>query len=136
LQTPNYPSRDEVLLIHADQIETFGGSPGLRDGGLLDSALAQPRATFGGTLLHPTMAEQAAAYLYHLSRNHPFVDGNKRTAFAVMDAFLDANGYCLNLTDDEAYNLVMGVAQGQLEKAALAEILAQAMQIRRCIIKR
>ncbi len=128
MQTPNFPSRDEVLLLHADQITTFGGTAGVRDQGLLDSALAQPRATFGGELLHPTLADQAAAYLYHLSRNHPFIDGNKRTAFAVMDSFLTTNGYRLSLSNGEAYDLVMQVAQGQVDKAALANILANALE--------
>ena len=65
-----------VLAIHDDQIASFGGTSGLRDEGLLQSALAQPQATFGGQLLHPSIAEQAAAYLYHLAMNHPFLDGN------------------------------------------------------------
>ncbi|MGG6240043.1 type II toxin-antitoxin system death-on-curing family toxin [Nodosilinea sp. AN01ver1] len=125
--TPNFLNRDDVLLLHVDQIESFGGTPGVRDEGLLDSALAQPKATFGGELLHPTLAEQAAAYLYHLSRNHPFVDGNKRTAFAVMDTFLEANCYSLTLSDNEAYDLVMRVAQGQVDKATLAAILTDAL---------
>lgn len=82
-----FPLLDDVLRIHDRQIEVFGGSTGVRDLGLLESALAQPQATFGGELLHPTLPEQAAAYLYHLAKNHPFIDGNKRTAFAVMDMF-------------------------------------------------
>jgi death-on-curing protein len=77
--------------------------------------------------MHPILADQAAAYLYHLSRNHPFVDGNKRTAFAVMVTFLRVNGYRLTLTDDDAYDLVMQVAQGQLDKAVLAAQLAAAL---------
>ena len=129
MPTPNFPSRDEVLLLHTDQIATFGGTAGVRDQGLLESALAQPQATFDGELLHPTLADQAAAYLYHLSRNHPFIDGNKRTAFAVMDAFIEVNGYRLILTDDEAYELTMQVAQGQLSKTDLAGILTQALEL-------
>ncbi|MDF0551888.1 Fic family protein [Kamptonema sp. UHCC 0994] len=70
-----------VLIIHARQIEKFGGSQGIRDEGLLESALAQPQSTFGGELLHPTIQDQAAAYFYHLAMNHPFIDGNKRTAY-------------------------------------------------------
>jgi death-on-curing protein len=101
----------------------------VRDEGLLDSALAQPQATFGGELLHPTLAEQAAAYLYHLAKNHPFVDGNKRTAFAVMSTFLRVNGTRLGLTDDEAYDLVMQVAQGQIDKPTLASILTNALTV-------
>ncbi|WP_333202436.1 MULTISPECIES: type II toxin-antitoxin system death-on-curing family toxin [unclassified Microcoleus] len=89
-----------VVNIHARQIERFGGTPGLRDEGLLESALAQPQATFGGQLLHPTIAEQAAAYLYHIAMNHPFIDGNKRSAFAVTDTFLRLNGCTLNLTSE------------------------------------
>jgi death-on-curing protein len=129
LPTPNFPNRDEVLLLHADQIATFGGTAGVRDQGLLDSALAQPQATFGGKLLHPTLADQAAAYLYHLSRNHPFIDGNKRTAFGVMDAFIEVNGYRLTLTDDEAYELTMQVTQGQMSKTDLAGILTQVLEL-------
>ena len=68
--------QEDVLRLHARQIEKFGGTPGIRDEGLLKSALAQPIATFGGNFLHGTLAEQAAAYLYHLAMNHPFIDGN------------------------------------------------------------
>ena len=114
-------------MIHDDQIASFGGMPGLRDEGLLDSALAQPQAMFGQQWLHPTIPEQAAAYLYHLAMNHPFVDGNKRTAFAVMDTFLRVNGSRLTLTDDAAYDLVLRVVQGQLDKAGIAGELADAL---------
>ncbi|HYQ81440.1 MAG TPA: Fic family protein, partial [Anaeromyxobacteraceae bacterium] len=74
---PAFLTLDEVLALHADQIGRYGGSPGLRDLGLLESALAAPRATFGGEHLHGSLPEMAAAYLFHLVRNHPFVDGNK-----------------------------------------------------------
>jgi death-on-curing protein len=127
LLTPNFLTREDVLMIHDDQIASFGGTPGLRDEGLLDSALAQPQAMFGQQWLHPTIAEQAAAYLYHLAMNHPFVDGNKRTAFAVMDTFLRVNGYRLTLTDDAAYDLVLRVVQGQLDKAGIAGALVDAL---------
>ncbi|MEH1852771.1 MAG: type II toxin-antitoxin system death-on-curing family toxin [Nostoc sp.] len=98
MQTPKFLTISQVLDIHQRQIQRFGGTAGVRDEGLLDSALAQPQATFGGELLHPTIHEQAAAYLYHLAMNHPFLDGNKRTAFAVMLTFLNLNGYTLNLS--------------------------------------
>ena len=120
MPTPKFLSLDEVLELHADQISSFGGSPGVRDEGLLESALAQPQATFGGQFLHPTISEQAAAYLYHIAMNHPFIDGNKRTAFAVMDTFLRLNGCALNLTDDEVYDLVMRVARGTMTKEELS----------------
>lgn len=115
-------------MIHSRQIERFGGTAGVRDYGLMDSALAQPQATFGGQRLHPTLAEQAAAYLYHLAKNHPFVDGNKRTAFAVMDTFVRLNGARLGLPPEQAYKLTMQVAQGQLGKAELAGILTNALK--------
>ena len=120
MQTPKFISIDEVLELHEDQISSFGGTSGVRDEGLLESALAQPQATFGGQLLHPTIAEQAAAYLYHIAMNHPFIDGNKRTAFAVADTFVRLNGCNLNLTDDRAYDLVMQVAQGTMTKEELS----------------
>lgn len=128
MQTPKFLARSLAIDIHLDQIRRFGGIAGIRDEGLLESALAQPQATFGGELLHPTIHEQAAAYLFHLSKNHPFIDGNKRTAFAAMLAFLSLNGYQLNLSEDEAYALVLQVAQGELEKAAIAPFLAQHLQ--------
>ncbi|MGF1491117.1 MAG: type II toxin-antitoxin system death-on-curing family toxin [Microcoleaceae cyanobacterium] len=117
--TPKFLTQEIVLDIHARQIDKFGGTPGLRDGGLLKSALAQPPATFSGELLHQTIAEQAGAYLYHLIMNHPFIDGNKRTAFAVMDTFLRVNGYTLALTDEQAYKLVMSVVEGEVTKVEL-----------------
>ncbi|MEG4628743.1 type II toxin-antitoxin system death-on-curing family toxin [Microcoleus sp. AR_TQ3_B6] len=120
MPTPNFVSKSMVLRIHARQIERLGGTPGVRDEGLLESALAQPQATFGGQFLHPTISEQAAAYLYHIAMNHPFIDGNKRTAFAVMDTFLRLNGCALNLTDDRAYDLVMRVARGTMTKEELS----------------
>ena len=120
MPTPKFLSLDEVLELHADQISSFGGTDGVRDEGLLESALAQPQATFGGDFLHPTISEQAAAYLYHIAMNHPFIDGNKRTAFAVMDTFLRLNGYTLNLTDARVYDLVMRIAQGRMTKAELS----------------
>lgn len=93
--------------------------------GLLESALAQPKATFGGDFLHPALPEQAAAYLFHLVMNHPFVDGNKRTAFATMTTFLKMNGCRLNLSQDEAYRLVLQVIESKMSKAWLAARLAE-----------
>ncbi|NJK74844.1 MAG: type II toxin-antitoxin system death-on-curing family toxin [Richelia sp. CSU_2_1] len=120
MPTPKFLSLDEVLELHADQISSFGGTPGVRDEGLLESALAQPRSTFGGEYLHSTISEQAAAYFYHIAMNHPLIDGNKRTAFAVTDTFLRLNDCTLNLTDDRAYNLVMEVARGSMTKEQLS----------------
>lgn len=118
-------SRRLVLAIHRDQIERFGGEPNRRDAALLDSALAQPEATFGGELLHPTIEDQAAAYLFHLCANHPFIDGNKRVAFAAMDTFLRLNGRRLTLTDDDAYDLAIRVARGESDKEEIARVLRE-----------
>ncbi|MFB2836006.1 type II toxin-antitoxin system death-on-curing family toxin [Floridanema evergladense] len=125
--TPKFLSFSEIEEIHTDIISSFGGSFGIRDEGLLESALAQPEATFGGEFLHSTIYEQAAAYLYHISMNHPFIDGNKRTAFAVMDTFLRVNNYYLNLTNEQAYNLVLQVVQGEISKSELANYLQQSV---------
>lgn len=123
MQTPNFLSLAIVLKIHTRQIEKFGGTNGIRDQGLLESALAQPRITFDGQLLHPEIYHQAGAYLYHLTMNHPFIDGNKRNAFAVMDTFLKVNGYNLSLSNENAYDLVMRVANHQINKEDLIDFL-------------
>jgi len=80
---PQFLKLQRVLQIHESQIESFGGSSGIRDLGLLKSALAMPQASFGGTYLHADLYEMAAAYLFHIVSNHPFLDGNKRTGTAV-----------------------------------------------------
>ena len=82
-----------VLIMHADLLQRYGGRPGVRDRGLLASALAQPQMTMGGKALHRTLFDKAAAYGFHLCSNHPFVDGNKRIALVVMDIFLQKNGW-------------------------------------------
>jgi death on curing protein len=111
---------DEALAIHAHQIARYGGSLGIRDLGLLEAALAMPEATFGGDLLHATLEEQAAAYLFHLAKNHPFVDGNKRAALACALVFLRLNEIRISARDDELVMLVLGVAEGRISKAEVA----------------
>jgi death-on-curing protein len=115
---------DEVLALHSDQIERYGGSPGLRDIGLLESAVATPEASFGGEYLHATLPEMAAAYLYHLAQNHAFVDGNKRVAAAAMFIFLFVNDLALDCEEDELVKLTLGVAAGTTTKAEVAVFLA------------
>lgn len=112
-----------VLAIHRDQIESFGGTLGIRSETALDAALAQPEATFGGKLLHSSIEEQAAAYLFHLVQDHPFVDGNNQVGLAAIDTFLRLNGYRLSLSDKRLFSLVMRVASGKLEKEALIEMI-------------
>lgn len=93
---PLFLTREEVLLIHADQIQKYGGDSALRDSGLLESALAQPQAAFEGQWLCKSLVEMAAAYLYHIVQNHPFLDGNKRTGTVAALVFLELNGLELN----------------------------------------
>ena len=114
---------DEVLAIHADQIERYGGALGIRDRGLLESALAMPEATYSGEELHASLCEKAAAYLFHVVKNHPFVDGNKRVGLAVSLAFLALNEVRITATDEELVDVVLGVAQGRQSKADVAVFL-------------
>ena len=120
---PLFLTLDEVLGIHADQIRRYGGRPGLRDLGLLQSALAMPETTFEGEFLHGTVFEMAAAYLFHLARNHPFVDGNKRTALMSALVFLGLNGQRVEAEPDAIYELVDGVAAGSVDKAEVSVFL-------------
>lgn len=117
---PLFLTLEEVLALHADQIERYGGSHGLRDPGLLSSALAMPEASFGGEFLHSTIHEMAAAYLFHLTQNHPFIDGNKRIGLAASLAFLGLNDLYLDASEDDLTELVLGVAKGEKSKAEIA----------------
>jgi death on curing protein len=123
LLDPKFIDLETAIAIHDDLIETFEGSFGIRDIGLLESALSQPKATFFGKFLHPTIAEQAAAYLYHIAKNHAFIDGNKRTSVGVMEAFLRVNGYNLDLSDDELYELALKASTDKLKKTDVANII-------------
>jgi death-on-curing protein len=118
---PRFIQFAEALEIHDQLIALLGGSAGLRDAGLLESALSQPQATFFGELLHPTISSQAAAYLFHIAKNHPFVDGNKRTALTIMLTFLEVNDCVLTLSQQELFDLVLAVATGQMSKEAIAQ---------------
>jgi death-on-curing protein len=120
---PVFLTLDEVLALHADQIDRYGGSAGVREIGLLESALAAPRATFGGEYLHDSLPEMAAAYLFHLSRNHPFLDGNKRAGLAAAIAFLGLNGLWLDADPEELADQVLRVAEGTMPKSELAEYI-------------
>ena len=118
--TPIFLDIEKVLRIHRSLIEQYGGAEGVRDIGLLQSAIAMPQASFEGQHLHADMFEMAGAYLYHIVQNHPFLDGNKRTGAATAIIFLAMND--IELNDDE-YGLVeitMAVAQGRANKSDAA----------------
>lgn len=112
---------DDILESHLNQIDTYGGCHGIRDIGLLESAIAQPEASFGGQYLHTNIFEMAAAYLYHLVMNHPFVDGNKRVGLEAALIFLEINNENLNCSDDELVDLVLKTTAGQVGKREIAE---------------
>ena len=114
---------DEVLAIHADQIRRYGGKGGLRDLALLQSALGTTETTFEGDYLHTDLFEMASAYLFHIVRNHPFVDGNKRTGLMVALVFLGLNDLELTVDPEELFELVSGVSTGEVAKAAVAVFL-------------
>lgn len=122
---PQFLALDEVIALHSDQIQRYGGLPGLRDMALLSSALGAPRATFGGEFLHPNLFEMAAAYLFHLVKNHPFLDGNKRVGLAAALIFLWMNDQKIDAEESSLYDLVLGVAEGRATKAEVAAFLRE-----------
>ena len=105
--------RQQVLRLHDDLLETFGGTAGIRDEGLLDSALNAPFATFGGKYLYPSVQAKAAQLGFGLVCNHPFVDGNKRIGAHVMLVFLAVNGIELAYDQQELIDIIWQVASGQ-----------------------
>jgi death on curing protein len=114
-----YLTLGEVVALHRAVIESTGGATGLRDIAALESALAQPRATFDGADLHPTITGKAAALAYSLALNHPFVDGNKRVAHAAMEVFLVLNGLDLHADIDEQEALFLALAAGRSSRLEL-----------------
>ncbi len=119
---PSFLTFADVIRIHVDQIERYGGQVGIRDLGLLQSALAMPRASFGQEWLHRDLYEMAAAYAFHLSQNHPFVDGNKRTGLVCALAFLEINDVSIADVEGRLYDAMMDVASGALDKLGLARV--------------
>jgi death-on-curing protein len=120
---PKFLDLAKVLEIQQSCIELYGGAYGIRDIGLLESALAQPLAGFSGEYFHADVFEMAGAYLFHLSRNHPFIDGNKRTALASALIFLEYNSIEINAEFDDLEELTLKVAQGQMNKEQTAKFL-------------
>ncbi len=110
----------EVLEIHRDQISRYGGTSGIRDIELLKSALGIPMATYGGVFLHTDVYEMAAAYLFHLVKNHPFLDGNKRVGAVAALVFLLLNGHDFDAPEGEFAAMVLSVARGEIDKAEAA----------------
>ena len=118
---PVFLDLDQILELHSNLIEHYGGTDGTRDMGLLQSAIAQPQVSFGGQLLYTDVFEMAAAYLYHLVQNHPFLDGNKRIGAASAIVFLAINNIQIDNDEDGLVALTLAVATSQVGKAEIAE---------------
>ncbi|GMU94197.1 MAG: toxin Doc [Candidatus Hydrogenedentota bacterium] len=121
--TPQFLDVAQALRIHRSMIEAYGGAEGVRDAGLLHSALAMPQASFGGRNLHADLFEMAAAYLYHIVQNHPFVDGNKRVGAAAAVIFLAMNDVTLRADEEGLAEITLQVASGEAGKPAIAAFL-------------
>jgi death on curing protein len=115
----------DVLKIHDQQLEAFGGIHGIRDIGLLESAVATPQATFGGEYLHNDLFEMSAAYAFHISENQPFLDGNKRTALTSALVFLDINGFVVIDEKMKLYQALIDIANKKIDKYDLALLLRE-----------
>jgi death-on-curing protein len=124
---PKFLSLEDVLTLHAIAIEDQGGDSTLRDRGLLESALAMPAQQFSGQFLHEGIPAMAAAYAFHICKNHPFVDGNKRAAVSAMIAFLSENGWSFDASADEAEPEVRALAASNRDKAEFTNWAKQHM---------
>ncbi|HCT45249.1 MAG: type II toxin-antitoxin system death-on-curing family toxin [Phycisphaerae bacterium] len=118
-------SPEDVIQIHRDQIEKYGGSPEVRDSGLLASAISTPESSFQGEYLHPSLPAMGAAYMFHLIQNHPFIDGNKRTGSMCALIFLNQNWAHLQVTVDQLGEMAFGIARSDLSKDQVIEIFEQ-----------
>ncbi len=116
-----YLDAQEVLEIHRLIMQSACNASGLLNVAALESAVAQPGMTFGGTELFPTVVEKAAALAFSLIQNHPFVDGNKRTGHAALETFLVLNGHELDATTDEQFQIVLGLAASEISRDAFVE---------------
>ena len=124
---PVFLELGEILLIHQNQLERYGGSPGIRDIGILQSATAMPRAGIADRYLHEDLFEMAAAYMYYVVRDHPFVDGNKRTGAVAALVFLEMNGIEILVDEEELESTVRSVAEGNTTKADITKFLRRGL---------
>ena len=115
----------EVLELHRRVLKQSGGTSGIRDLGLLESAIAQPQMTFSGEELYPSLLEKSVALGFSMIMNHPFVDGNKRTGHASMETFLFLNGMEINTSVDKQERVVLAITSGELKREEFVEWLQQ-----------
>jgi death-on-curing protein len=121
--TPRFLTSEEVLRIHRAQLDAFGGLAGVRDVNLLESAVAAAASKFAGEFLHMDLCEMAAAYAFHITKNHPFFDGNKRVGAAAAAMFVELNGWHFIADPDAFVDVSLSLARGEMSKAAVAEFL-------------
>ena len=127
---PSFLTLTEIIEIHTYQITHFGGAHGIRDPDMLKSAVAMPKMSFAGQMLHRDIYEMAAAYLFHIAENHPFLDGNKRTGAMAAVIFLDINGIDFNSSDGDFTEMVLRVASGKMRKTEIADFFAKHCSVR------
>ena len=123
IKMPEFFTLAEVLDFYLEQIEFYGGNPGVRDMGLLESALAMPTSGVGKDYFHSFPFEMAAAYLFHIVQNHPFIDGNKRTGLATCLYFLELHGFGIEVDPDELERFVRSIASGKIQKPEITSFL-------------
>ncbi len=123
MSDPVFLDLEDVLLIHEEQLAAYGGAAGIRDTGLLESAVAMPRASAGGELAHEDRFAMAAAYAFHIAQNQPFVDGNKRTGLLAALVFLELNGVAIRDPHGRLYDTMIAIAERRMDKAELAATL-------------
>jgi death-on-curing protein len=120
---PKFVSVEDVLYIHEKQLEKYGGSDGIRDRGLLESAIATPQASFGGQFVHEDLYHMSAAYAFHIAENQPFIDGNKRTGLAAALVFLEFNEIALDDPRGKLYQAMLQISARKLDKPGFARLL-------------
>lgn len=125
IDLPTFLRLEEVLFLHERQLAQYGGASGIRDIGLLESALAQPSATYADEYLHRDLFEMAAAYAFHIAQNQPFFDGNKRTGLLSAIVFLEMNGRKMTDPDGRLYRAMIDIAEHKLDKSGLAALFLE-----------
>ncbi len=128
MNAPVWVKVEVARAIHARQLAEHGGIQGIRDEGLLSSAVARPQQQFCYSEDNADLASLAAAYAHGIAMNHPFLDGNKRTAAVVLETFVELNGHVLTASDEEMYVLVMGLAAGETSEEQVSAWIRERLQ--------
>lgn len=127
MNDPFFLSMEDVLAVHERMIQEFGGVRGIREMGLLESAVMMPMASHGGSYLHESIPAMCGAYLFHICKNHALLDGNTRTALACAEVFAMLNGFRLDATDKELETITLAVASGELTKSEATKFFEQSL---------